>query len=386
MSECTNPKCRVMLTDGRRICPECGTPVQMRETRTRQSGDLETMIRGDLNRKIPAGGNLPKSPGNGSGPLTFKQMLTVLIVSAVVFCVGFIPPAEEKLIESIHVQGASTIEMVEDDRKTIIFTINPDGFDADDVEVSLSDSDVVEVEKMTMSDEGDSSELSVELKALSPGTAALTVDAKDGDVESDPVTINVSKKIEVQSISSFSPNSKKLTTGEAYSTTLTLRTEGLTSDDLRIESSDPNVLRVDSAELADQDDTSVLTLNLTAVSAESAKLTVASAADDSISRTLSVTVSDPEPEPETTAQAAADSSGGGTGTSGDGSGASSSTTTNTGILAGFTDEELAMTVYINRTGECYHYDPECASPKNPITTTLREALLKGRRACNTCVY
>lgn len=386
MSECTNPKCRVILNDGRRICPECGTPVQVERAQTRKGEDIETMIRGDLNRKIPAGGNLPKKPRKGNEPLTFKQMLTVLIVSAVVFCVGFIPPAEEKLIESIHVKGSSALEMVEDDSKTVIFEINPDGFDADDVEVSLSDPDVVEVEKMTMSDEGDTSELNVELKALSPGTATLTVSAKDGDAESKPVTINVAKKIEVQSISAFSKNGVELETGENYSTTLTLKTDGLTNEDLRIESSDPNVLRIDSAELTDQDDESVLTLNLTAVSAGSAKLTVASAADASISRTLSVTVSDPAPEPETTAQAATDTSGGGTGTSSGGSGTTSSTTTNTGLLAGYTDEELAMTVYINRTGECYHYDPECASPKNPITTTLREALLKGKRACNTCVY
>lgn len=374
MSECTNPKCRVILSDGRKICPECGTPVQMNETRTRRTEDLETMIRGDLNRKIPAGGNLPKSPGGGNGPLTLKQMLTVLIVSAVVFCVGFIPPAEEKLIESITIQGSSVIEMVEEDSQTVRFEITPGGFDADDVEVSLSDSDVVEVEKMTMNHGEDSCDLNVELKALTPGTTALKVIAEDGEVESDPVTITVSKKIEVQSISAFNPSSVKLKTGESYSAALTLKTEGLTPEHLKIESSDPNILRIDSAEMGDQDDASVLTLNLTGVAAGSAKLKVSSAADESISRTLSVTVSDPEPE---TAAQTSSAAGGG----------SASTATGTGSeLTAEPSEDMSMTVYVTSSGKCYHYSSECSNMKHPKTTTQSQAIANGYEPCSKCVH
>lgn len=378
MSTCSNPKCQADLRNGQKVCPECGTPVKTQTTERQRAPELETMILQDLSRRLPPGGNLPKKSG-GDGPLTRPQMLILLVFAAAMFLVGFIPAGSRSEIESIESLSPAAIEMVTDESQTLSFEISPEGFDTDDIGVMLSNADVAEIEKLSMTEGEDNCELSVEIKAISPGETALTVDAADGDAASDPVMITVSKKIAVESISAFSPDSLSLETGETASAQSTLTTAGLTQDDLSISSSDENVVRIDSIELTDQDENSVLTLGLTAVAAGSADVKVSSIEDASISRTLSVTVSDPETEEEATEQTAS-------GTSSGGSSSSTSDTSSSGALAGYTAEELEMTVYINKTGDCYHYDPECASRTNPITTTLGQALRRGKRACSKCVY
>ena len=42
------------------------------------------------------------------------------------------------------------------------------------------------------------------------------------------------------------------------------------------------------------------------------------------------------------------------------------------------------TVWLSRTGETYHCDPNCGNMKNPIKSTLDEAIASGREPCKKC--
>ncbi len=42
------------------------------------------------------------------------------------------------------------------------------------------------------------------------------------------------------------------------------------------------------------------------------------------------------------------------------------------------------TVWLSRTGEKYHCDPNCGNMKNPIKSTLDEAIASGREPCKKC--
>lgn len=47
-------------------------------------------------------------------------------------------------------------------------------------------------------------------------------------------------------------------------------------------------------------------------------------------------------------------------------------------------EEQSETVWISRTGKKYHRDPTCGNMKNPIESTLDEAIASGRQPCEKC--
>ncbi len=65
----------------------------------------------------------------------------------------------------------------------------------------------------------------------------------------------------------------------------------------------------------------------------------------------------------------------GSGTSGSGSSAASA----------YVDQpSQSRTVYVSRTGECYHSRANCSGMKSPLKMTEREAVSRGRRPCKKC--
>lgn len=69
------------------------------------------------------------------------------------------------------------------------------------------------------------------------------------------------------------------------------------------------------------------------------------------------------------------SSRSGSGTSGSGSSAAST----------YVDQpSQSRTVYVSRTGECYHSRANCSGMKSPLKMTEREAISRGRRPCKKC--
>lgn len=53
-------------------------------------------------------------------------------------------------------------------------------------------------------------------------------------------------------------------------------------------------------------------------------------------------------------------------------------------IPGFTADELTTTVYITKTGDCYHSDGCSSLRKSKIETTLKNATDRGYRACSKC--
>ena len=47
-------------------------------------------------------------------------------------------------------------------------------------------------------------------------------------------------------------------------------------------------------------------------------------------------------------------------------------------------EQQSETVWLSRTGKKYHRDPTCGNMKNPIESTLDEAIASGRQPCEKC--
>ena len=47
-------------------------------------------------------------------------------------------------------------------------------------------------------------------------------------------------------------------------------------------------------------------------------------------------------------------------------------------------EPIAATVWHSRTGSKYHSNPSCSNMKNPIESTLDQAIAQGRDACSKC--
>lgn len=47
-------------------------------------------------------------------------------------------------------------------------------------------------------------------------------------------------------------------------------------------------------------------------------------------------------------------------------------------------QQQSQTVYVSRTGECYHSYAGCSDMINPITMTEDEAIARGRRRCRKC--
>lgn len=50
----------------------------------------------------------------------------------------------------------------------------------------------------------------------------------------------------------------------------------------------------------------------------------------------------------------------------------------------YADSTSNRTVWVSRTGDKYHYTPNCSNMHNPIEMTLSEALSKGRTPCKVC--
>lgn len=46
--------------------------------------------------------------------------------------------------------------------------------------------------------------------------------------------------------------------------------------------------------------------------------------------------------------------------------------------------ESGRTVWVSRTGSCYHSDPNCSNMKDPISMSESEAIEYGRTACSKC--
>lgn len=48
------------------------------------------------------------------------------------------------------------------------------------------------------------------------------------------------------------------------------------------------------------------------------------------------------------------------------------------------DDTQSYYVYVSRTGECYHSNPNCSNMKSPLYMTIDEAEARGRRPCSKC--
>lgn len=55
-----------------------------------------------------------------------------------------------------------------------------------------------------------------------------------------------------------------------------------------------------------------------------------------------------------------------------------------GSTSGGSSSQQSRTVYVSRTGECYHSYAGCSDMNNPIAMTEAEAIARGRRRCKKC--
>lgn len=55
-----------------------------------------------------------------------------------------------------------------------------------------------------------------------------------------------------------------------------------------------------------------------------------------------------------------------------------------GSTSGGSNSQQSRTVYVSRTGECYHSYAGCSDMNNPIVMTEAEAIARGRRRCKKC--
>lgn len=55
-----------------------------------------------------------------------------------------------------------------------------------------------------------------------------------------------------------------------------------------------------------------------------------------------------------------------------------------GTSSGGSSSQQSRTVYVSRTGECYHSYAGCSDMNNPIAMTEAEAISRGRRKCRKC--
>lgn len=55
-----------------------------------------------------------------------------------------------------------------------------------------------------------------------------------------------------------------------------------------------------------------------------------------------------------------------------------------GSGSGGSNSQQSRTVYVSRTGECYHSYAGCSDMNNPIAMTEAEAIARGRRRCRKC--
>ena len=279
---------------------------------------------------------------------------------------------EDKSVKVQEIADFSQTEYKIETDKTIELStyLSPKGITNKSIKINSSNSEVITICDVFLSDDDNRTLLKFSCKALAEGTAIVTVSSDDGTIKSNEVKFEVTTAPKIESISQFSKSYESFEVGDGQTYTCYLTPVGLTEDDIVISNTEPGVIKISdvSVSISDEGDRSVLTFKVTAVSAGTSKVSVKSEDGKTESNEISVTVKEKSTSKTTS-----------------GTKSSQKSTNKTVDKTQNSESDTSRTVYVTPHGEKYHFLSSCGG-KNSRATTLDRAKASGKSPCSKCAH
>lgn len=218
--------------------------------------------------------------------------------------------------------------------------IKPKGISKDDIVINNSDSAIVGITDVTLTNTGIYTEIKFRCNAVAAGTSIIKVTSVDGKTVSNDVTFTIEQAPKIKTISKFSTSYASDEVGDTRNVTVYMTPAGITKEDFNITNTDNSVVGISDVQVADDGDKTVLTFTTRALKAGNTKIAVVSSDGKIESNAISFTVK---------------------------------------------EKDTSRTVYITPYGEKYHFSSACAG-ENATATTLNKAKASGKGACGKCAH
>lgn len=216
--------------------------------------------------------------------------------------------------------------------------IQPEGISKDDIVINNSNSAIVSVADITLTDTGIYTEIKFKCNAVAAGTSIIKVTSADGKTTSNDVTFTVEQAPKIKTISRFNSSYASDEVGDTRNVTIYMTPAGIKKEDFNITNSDNSVVEISDVQVTDDGDKTVLTFTTRALKAGSTEIAVVSSDGKTESNAVSFTVR---------------------------------------------EKDTSRTVYVTPYGKKYHFSSSCAG-KNATATTLNNAKASGKGACGKC--
>lgn len=247
---------------------------------------------------------------------------------------------ENIVIKSINNFITKEYSMETGDSVELSTKIKPKGISKDDIVINNSDSAIVGITDVTLTNTGIYTEIKFRCNAVAAGTSIIKVTSVDGKTVSNDVTFTIEQAPKIKTISKFSTSYASDEVGDTRNATVYMTPAGITKEDFNITNTDNSVVGISDVQVADDGDKTVLTFTTRALKAGNTKIAVVSSDGKIESNAISFTVK---------------------------------------------EKDTSRTVYITPYGEKYHFSSACAG-ENAMATTLNKAKASGKGACGKCAH
>lgn len=245
---------------------------------------------------------------------------------------------KDSIIKSINNFTTKEYSLEIGDSVELSTKIKPKGISKDDIVVNNSDSAIVSVTDITLTDTGIYTEIRFKCNAVAAGTSIIKVTSADGKITSNDVTFTIEQAPKIKTISKFSTSYASDEVGDTRNVTVYMTPAGITKEDFNITNTDNSVVGISDVQVTDDGDKTVLTFTTRALKAGNTKIAVVSSDGKTESNAISFTVK---------------------------------------------EKDTSRTVYVTPYGEKYHFSSACAG-ENATATTLNKAKASGKDACGKC--
>lgn len=238
-----------------------------------------------------------------------------------------------KTVEEINVESN---EIIVGNKGIFEVKVKPINMTDNDIQIAFSNDSIISIDEITYKNSGDYTVFTVNFSAVNIGETEMKFASVNGEVSS-IILLNVVDEPIVQGFGKFSEQSFYIGENGSKKITIPFKPANLSIEDFEVTTSEDGVVSVSNDNVQIVDGVGILTLQVDAISLGKTSIRVNGADGQTISDKLDVTV---------------------------------------------IEEYLLRKVYINATGDKYHYKSSCAGKSEEVT--LYDALRRGKEACLKC--
>lgn len=270
----------------------------------------------------------------------FSLFLIVLIGATYVYSQGLIDKVkseEEIKVSKINPFKNDKYEMMEGEEITFEITALPSRLDENKIEIKSSDDNIVEVKSVDYKNSGNRTSITIMCLGNTEGTATISVSDYDG-INSVSTDVSIIKSPLVNKFSDFDNKNVVMALGSKQTVSIKAKAPKLSTDDFYISTSEDATVSVENITVENiENDSYEISFDVIGNDIGRSELQVIASDDKTASIKAKVTV---------------------------------------------VEEKMLRTVWVNRTGDNYHYNKDCAG-KSAYEETLYEAS-RFKTPCSKC--